>query len=201
MAVGALLAAVLALVLGSGLSLYWFWRANAAREPKLALMQMCEDIRTEAADAHLWFEELIAGDRSNDVERDVLGPLRKARQGVIAALAGQSPGPEKVAARVPETAEKLRALEAQLEHRLELTEERWRLKDSEGGIGGILDQSYDENYRAVLQQCNEIFSELERSSARDWQRAAGFALAVDVAIMLVLPTASGVALRFWIRRD
>jgi len=201
LAVGGFLAAVLALVLGSGLSFYWFWRANNAREPKLALMQMCEDIRTDAADAHLWFEELIAGDTTNDIERDVLEPLRGSLRRVVDALEGQSLGPVQEAARAPETADKLRALRAQLEHRLEITRERWQLKDSAGRIGGDLDQQYDANYRSILDDCSAIFNDLEQSSAHDWQRAAKAALAVNGAIMLLLVATSGVALRFWIKRS
>ena len=200
LAVGGFLAAVLALVLGSGLSLYWFWRANNAREPKLALMQICKDIGRETADAHLWFEELIAGDQTNDIERDVLAPLRAALQKVVITLESESAGPERIAARAPETAGQLRALRAQLEHRLEITQERWRLKDSAGQIGGQLDQGYDANYRTILELCNAISTELEQSSAHDWQRAAKSALAVDGAIVLLLVAASGVALRFWIKR-
>jgi serine/threonine protein kinase len=199
LAVGGFLAAVLALVLGSGLMFSWFWSANSAREPKLALMQMCENISTKAADAHLWFEELIAGDDSNDIERDVLGPLHGALQDVIASLEGDS-GPEREAAREPETAAKLRELKARLEYRLKITEERWQLKDSEGRIGGNLDQEYDANYRTILDLCREIFTDLEQSSAHDWQRVAKAALVVNGAIMFVLLAASGVALRYWIRR-
>jgi serine/threonine protein kinase len=200
LAVGGFLAAVLTLVLGSGLSFYWFWRANNAREPKLALMQVCEDIGREAADAHLWFEELIAGDDTNDIDRDVLIPLRGALKKVEIALGSEGDGPEHIAASAPETAEKLRELEKQLQDRLVSTEERWRLKDFEGRIGGDLDQGYDANYRTILQLCSEIFTDLERSSTHDWQRAAKAALAVNGAIMFVLVAASGVALRFWIRR-
>jgi hypothetical protein len=200
LAVAGFLAAVLALVLGSGLSLYWFWRANKAREPKLALMQMCEDIGTKAADAHLWFEELIAGDQTNDIERDVLVPLRGALEDVVASLDDAAASPQHEAARVPERAEELRTLQAQLEHRLKITEERWSLKDSEGRIGGELDQEYDANYRTILDLCRQIFKELEQSSSADWQRAAEAALAVNGAIMFVLVAGSAVALRFWIKR-
>jgi serine/threonine protein kinase len=198
--VGALLAAVLALVLGSGLSLYWFWRANNLREPKVALMQMCEYIRTDVSRAHLWFEEIIANDPSQDLERDVLVPLNSAAARVANALEGTTPSKEQPAAHDPTRAEQLGRLRGHIDHFLAVTMERWRTKDDAGRIGGKLDQQYDAIYEEILAVCSQIASELNESSSGEWKRAAQAAIAVNGAVILLLVAASGVTLRFWIKR-
>ncbi len=200
LAVSALLAAVLALVLGSGLSLYWFWRANNLREPKVALMQMCEDIRTDVADAHLWFEEIIANDPSQDLERDVLVPLERAAARVANALEGSTPSKEQPAAREPAMAEQLGRLRGEIDHFLAVTMERWHTKEGAGRIGGELDQQYDAIYKVMLAICGQIVSELTASTSDEWKRAAEAAIAVNAAVIFVLVAAAGVALRFWIKR-
>jgi len=201
LAVGGLLAAVLMLVLGSGISLYWFFRANATREPKAALMQMCENIRTDVADAHLWFEEIIAKDPSQDLQRDVLVPLHRSLDRVVAALEGTTPSIEQGAAREPATAEKLGELRGELDHFLAATMERWDTIDDEGRIGGELDQQYDAIYKSIQAVCSQIVSELNKNNSRDWQRAAQAAIAVNGAVVLVLLAGSGLVLRFWVRRS
>src|SRR5262249_12783979 len=127
-------------------------------------------------------------------------PLRGALSNVRQVLDGPEPRPEQEAARTPEIAEKLRALAGELDHRLAITEYRWGEREAEGRIGGPLDPEYDANYRVILDLCGDVFTDLEQSSATDWQRAATAALAVNGAVMVVLFAASGIALRFWIKR-
>lgn len=200
LAVVGLLAVVLALVLGSALSYYSFLRANDAREPKIALMQMCENIRTDVADAHLWFEEVIAGDPSQDLQRDVLVPLNRSAKRVAEALGGSAPGTQQLAARDPARAEQLGRLRTEIDHFLAVTLERWNTRDDAGRIGGALDQEYDAIYKVILGVCSQIVTELNESSALDFRRTAQAALAVNGAILLVLMGASALAFRFWLRR-
>lgn len=200
LAVLGLIAVVLALVLGSALSYWSFLRANDAREPKAALMQMCENIRTDVADAHLWFEEVIAGDESQDLQRDVLVPLNRSVARLAVALEAEQPSPEQEAARTPERAEKLGLLRTRIDHFLAVTMERWDAKDDAGRIGGALDQQYDAIYRDILEVCSQIVTELNESSALDFRNTARAALAVNGAILFVLAGASALALRLWMRR-
>jgi len=200
LAVLGLLGVVLALVLGSALTGYSFLRANDALEPKVALMQMCENIRTDVADAHLWFEEVIAGDQSQDLERDVLVPLNRSAKRVADALEGTTPSPEQAAAREPSRALQLGELRGEIDHFLAVTMERWKTKDDAGRIGGALDQQYDAIYKRILHACNQVVSELYESTSRSFRDTAKAAIAVNGAILLVLAIASALTLRFWVRR-
>ncbi|MSR63362.1 MAG: serine/threonine protein kinase [Planctomycetes bacterium] len=201
LAVGGLLAVVLALMLGSGGSLYWFYRANQLRETKAALMGMCESIRTDVADAHIWFEEVIAHDPSQELERDVLVPIKRSAERVASALEGATPSPEQVAAREPAMAEQLRILEAHIEHMRVVTMERWNAKDDAGRIGGALDQQYDAIYKDIRTLCSQLVTSLNESSARDWKRAAESSIAVNAAFVLALLSGSVLVLRFWAKRS
>jgi len=200
LAVVGMLAVVLALVLGSASSIFWYQRANDLRETKTALVAMCEKIRTDVADAHLWFEESIADDQSLDVERDVLTPLRGAAELVEQALEGVIPSPEQPAAREPAVAAQLGLLHSNIEHFIDVTNERWKDKDGLGRIGGDLDQEYDAIYKEIQTECGDVVTDLGESSARDWRVAAQAALAVNGAVVVLLAAASTVALRFWLKR-
>jgi serine/threonine protein kinase len=201
LAVLGMLAVVLALVLGSALSYSSFSRANEAQAPKLALMQMCENIRNDVADAHLWFEEVVAGDASQELERDVLVPLHRSAKRVRDALEGTEPSPEQESAREPERAQELVQLQHEIDRFLAITNQRWAAREGVGRIGEALDQQYDAIYKEIQRICRDITSELNESSSRDFRRTAETALVVIGAILFVLVCASGVALRFWLRRS
>jgi serine/threonine protein kinase len=200
LAVGALLAVVLALVLGSFSSALWYKRANDSRDAKAALMQVCETIRNDVANAHLSFEEAIANDETRDVEQDVLLPLERSIGAVERALGGSGSSPGSGQARGTATAAKLSALRFELERMVEVTRQRWERRDDEGRIGGPLDQEYDGIYGDILALCSAVVAELERSGTADWKRAAQSAIAVNLGVLLVLLAASAVALRFWLKR-
>ncbi len=200
LAVGGLLAVVLALVFGAASSSLLYIRANQTRESKAALMAMCEGIRTDVADAHLWFEEAVANDATLDVERDVLTKLGDSVEHVTRALDGSEPSLEQTAARESEVAPKLARLRGELGQFISTTQERWDEKDGEGRIGGALDQEYDLLYKVIQSLCAEIVSDLQRSVDRDMRIAAQSAIAVNGALLLVLLVGSGAYLRTWMRR-
>ena len=199
LAIGALFAVALALVIGSAASTFWYFQANWTREPKAALMATCETVRTSVADAHLWFEEAVANDRSLNVEKDVLAPLQRSVDSLANVLEGQAPSNVQAAARDPEIATTLGRLRGDVEQLLSITRDRWNKRDSEGRIGGELDQKYDTIYKKIQAQCAEIVTHLQTSSDRDWKRAARSAIFVNSAgALLVLSTAVGLGI--WLRR-
>ena len=199
LAVGAMFAVVLALVLGSVASTIWYFQANRTREPKAALMAMCEGVRTAVADAHLWFEEAVANDKSLNVDKDVLAPLQRSVEELTQALEGPAPSVEQPAARAPKVSDKVQRLRDELGQLIAITQNRWEKKDSDGRIGGELDQKYDTIYKGIQALCAEIVADLQRSSDRDWRLAAQFAILVNLAVVLVL-VSSAVALGIWLKR-
>jgi len=193
------LAVILALVLGSASSTFWYLRANQLREPKTAMIAMCENIRTDVADAHLWFEELIANDKSLDIQVNVLPPLRKALEQVSGALEDSS-RPEHSAAEDPVTNERLTQLHERLDTFITVTRQRWTEKDGAGRIGGDLDQEYDGIYSEIQNLCGDIVTDVGESSARDWKTAAQAAVLVNGSVVVLLLGVSGLVLRFWLKR-
>jgi len=196
LAVGGLLVAVLALVLGSASSTFWYLRANRTRELRDALKQAMVQVDKDVGNAHLWFEEAIFGDETLDVARDVVAPLTQSSLVVGQAMSGADTG---LNVRTPVVSAQLQRLHDEIGLFLNVTNERWRDKDA-GRIGGELDQEYDAIYLRIQALCDEIGGELDQDNAHEWQRAAGAAIAVNGAFLLLLLIGSGVALRFWLRR-
>ncbi|HEX6885918.1 MAG TPA: serine/threonine-protein kinase [Planctomycetota bacterium] len=195
LAVGGLLVAVLALVLGSASSTFWYLRANRARELRDALKQAIGQVDKDVGNAHLWFEEAIFGDETLDVARDVVAPLTQS-----SAVVGQNMGASKgLDVRTADVTAQLGLLHEELGLFLQVTNERWKDKDA-GRIGGELDQEYDAIYLRIQGLCDEIRGDLDEANAHEWERAAGAAIAVNGAFLLLLLVGSGAALRFWLKR-
>jgi serine/threonine protein kinase len=196
LAVGAILAVAMALVLGSALSFFFFLRANESRDEQAALIKLCDDIRTDISTAHLWFEEAIAGDKTHDVQRDVLDPMMRVHQSVLAAL---DPEGEQ-AAYVGGTQDRFVSLQAELALMMDVTRERWADKDRTGRIGGALDQEYDGIYKTIMDDCSSIITEMSANMSTDMRRAAQTAGAVNALVLVLMLVGGGVALRFWAKR-
>ncbi|MEQ1894333.1 MAG: serine/threonine-protein kinase [Planctomycetota bacterium] len=197
LAVIAMLAVALALVLGSGLSTFWYWRANETRDEKAVLIGICEDIRSNISTAHLWFEEAVAGDRTHDVEQEVIAPIELAL-GNVRALLEPSAGSEPP--RLGETRDEFEALARELARMLDVTRQRWASPGGAGRIGGELDQEYDGIYVNIMRGCTSITTQMHASSNEDWRRAAQSASAVNALVLILLLAGGGVALRFLAKR-
>jgi serine/threonine protein kinase len=200
LAVGGLLIAVLALVLGSASSTFWYLRANRAREIRDALKESLVKIDKDVGNAHLWFEEAIFGDKTLDVARDVLVPLHESASVIGHVLNDADESSETDEVRTTAVTESLTLLQEDIRQFIGITEERWRDKDA-GRIGGELDQQYDSVYLRIQGLCNEATRGLDQTSAEEWERAAGAAIAVNAAFLLLLLVGSGAALRFWLKRS
>jgi len=197
----AALAVMLALVLGSGASTFWYVRANASRGEKDALVALCESVRNQVANAHLWFEEAIANDQTLIVERDVYQPLREAMAlSERAREGGETPFGEVEPARTDEIAANLTSLHDELANLLSISEERWAKKDTEGRIGEPLDQEYDQLYLDIQRLGNDVAKAAERAAADDWRRAAQAGIAVNGLVLLGAALSATFVLRFWKKR-
>jgi len=195
--VGAILSVALALVLGSALSIFFFLRANQSRDAQAALIKLCDDIRNDISTAHLWFEEAIAGDKTHDVQRDVLDPIGHAHLRVQETLDPAGPA----AAFVGGTEAHFESLGVELALMMDVTRERWADKDKSGRIGGALDQKYDGIYKTIMDDCSSINTQMSANMSADMRRAAQSAAAVNLLVLLLLLVGGGVALRFLAKRS
>lgn len=189
-AVVVVIAAVLAMVFGSGTSTFWYLKANSSRELKEIPIRLMDQLRTNVSNAHLWFEEALAGDLSLSVEDDVLRPMREAHTSVeLLRGGGETERGPIDAIRDPETAELLRQLETDLELLLSKSVERWTKRDDEGQIGGELDQAFDHLFLGILDKANDISVSLTTASMKDWRTLAKMSILMN-ALGLTLLLAS-----------
>jgi serine/threonine protein kinase len=200
LAVGGLLVAVLALVIGSASSTFWYLRANRSRELRDDLNQALVKVDKDVGNAHLWFEEAIFGDKTLDVDRDVLTPLSEATKVITTAIDGPAAVTGPLAEGTPDVPDQLERLRDELGLFMGVTGERWRDKDV-GRIGGELDQEYDAIYLRIQALCSEITGDLDQANAAEWEQAAGAAIAVNAAFLALLLVGSGVVVRFWLKRS
>jgi serine/threonine protein kinase len=195
------LAMVLAMIVGSGLSSYWYVRAESMRKEKAAIMRIASSVRDKTANAHLWFEEALAGDRSLDLERDVYRPMRESMELVTIARTGgiTEDGPVKGvgSGRLDFSLDQLLT---ELELLVEITEERWSKQGKEGAAGNALDQRYDGVYQQILTLSRGVSNELESTTAEDWRRSARLSMAVNFVALLGLVVLVGAGLRIWSNR-
>ncbi len=187
LAVVAVVAAVLAMLLGSGTSTFMYLRANASRDQKTIPIKAMEELRTDVSNAHLWFEEALAGDPSLDVEVDVFTPIRESQGSVSVLLCGGTTHHGDVEPiRNSRTRELLTELESDLASLLLKSKERWSKRANEGQTGGEMDQEFDHLFVGILADANEVTSKLTLAMTRDWRSLAKMSIAVNAVGLLLL---------------
>jgi len=187
LAVVAVLAAVLAMILGSGTSTFMYMQAGENRDMMSIPIQTMEDLRTSVSNAHLWFEEALAGDTTLDVEPDVFAPIRGARESVAALLVGGRTEPME-AVEDPRTRQLLEELEIDLEALLQKSKDRWNKRRDGGETGGEMDQEFDLLYVGILGDANEITSNLSLAMTHDWRSLAKASIAANTIGLFLLLT-------------
>jgi len=152
------------------------------------LVDASSDIKLEVALAHLWFEEILAGDRFADMET-VWRQLRKAdglartmlEGGEIQGMSVPALAEEALRARVLTLRETLADLSL-------ITRERWEMREA-SAAGTALDQHYDSVFDAFLQLANELSGELQNRIALDLGRfrlVQGILIPLCLALTLVM---------------
>jgi len=189
LAVVAVLAAVLSMILGSGTSTFMYMQAGENREMMSIPIQAMEDLRASVSNAHLWFEEALAGDKTLDVELDVFAPFRRARESVEGLLADdhETPGVAE-AVEDPRARALLEELEVDLGALLQKSKERWTKRMDGGETGGEMDQEFDRLFVGILADANEVTSLLSRAMTRDWGSLAKASIAANTIGLVLLLT-------------
>jgi len=185
-----------ALILGSGLSTSLYVRASSIIDERDALVTLCETTRNDVANAHLSFEEAVAGDETRDVEGDVYSVLQRSLDQLRLALEkGETPFGSIRAAQSEQTSERLSTLASGLDLFLNLARERWLDREGLGKIGGDLDQRFDEVYQVVEAQLGELANATQDEATSDWRRSAQAGIVVNLLALLAMLGGGGMALR------
>ncbi len=175
------------LIMGSRLAQRWAPLANAAME-----------IKVEAAIGHLWFEELISGDKHNIA--DVMAHFDQSAGFARAMLEGGSnTAGVSVPLQDPDLRRSIEDVEEKISEFKAIAEERWATVEK-SGIGSAIDQRFDARFDELLKQADAVEIELQAAMARNlsWFRVVQGQL---FALCLGLTTLIGVVFRRYQRRQ
>ena len=131
---------------------------TAVNTPQIDAMM---EIRIEAAMGHLWFEEIISGDRSESID-SVLEHIDNANWYAGAMLEGGENAEGKfIALKDAGMREDIQHVREKIAEFRAITLERWEKKDT-SGIGSEIDQKYDAVFEVFMVQADYVESELQR---------------------------------------
>ena len=152
-----LIGVVLLVIVGSMSYIYYSGNRMTAVHGPLATATL--EIRLESATAHLWFEELVGGDKSRSIS-DVYEHLDQAQWYSQAMLEG---GETKDGRIYRLSDEKLRGEVEDIQgdiHQLRAIMEKRYANLAQSGPGSEIDQEYDRKYLRVAQAIDEIETQL-----------------------------------------
>ena len=177
----------------TGIVSYGFYKGDRMNKVYAPLIDAAMEIKLETTTAHLWFEEIISGDRHEDIEV-VWEHLNQADWYAKAILEGGR-NPEgtfiplddaKMRQEIGEAQEKLMAFR-------DITKQRIDSKET-SGIGTVIDQRYDAVFSDLLSQADEVETRLQQVMAKDLGRFR-FTQLVLIVICFILFLSIGTA--FW----
>lgn len=156
------------------------------------------EIKLEATTAHLWFEELISGDRYEDIE-NILRRIDRARWYAQVMLGGgESADGRIVALRDPRLRREIGQVQDKLDEFANITNQRWQARNG-AGIGSETDQQYDAVFRDFVAQADLVEADLQRLIARELTTFR-VVQAVLIATCLTVTVAAGTVFGRFVRR-
>lgn len=173
------------LMLGTVLySLYAINHMATVHEPRY---RMVCSIALRTSDAHLWFEEIVSGDESRDINR-VWNDLDSAEQGARLMLeGGELDGLTLYPVEEKELRVKLGQILTGLEEFKKIAHQRLE-SSGQGGIGSPLDQHFDVVYLGILDSAESFASHIQSHSdkARQIIFAAQLFLFISTVAAIIL---------------
>ena len=144
-------------------------------------IQLNQYVQQEIATAHLWFEEALAGDAYVDIEHDVHERVKTARELVDGAINGRMTSLGQIDA-LPQARATMITLQFKIVEFDRLVTERWATRDSEGFIGGELDQRFDAVFHDILDLSRQVGEQIEAGVIADQKKI----LTVNTLIIVIL---------------
>lgn len=132
------------------------------------LVDASMEIRVEATTAHLWLEEIISGDRKEDIEQ-VWGHLDEADWYAQAMLEGGTNAENTfIPLDEPMLRSQIERVAASLVQFRALAHERFDLRElGEGAIGSELDQRFDSLFERFVEETDQVETRLLELIAQD----------------------------------
>jgi PAS domain S-box-containing protein len=164
----------------------------ATFQKNLPYISLGDNIKNRVTQAHLWFEELMAGDASLNFERDILTVFASSKEVLQTAYDGKENELGKFGkSNDEETQVIIKESIISLDKLLATAKERWKFKqqhvttatepvlDSTGAVivtaavstgeeaGGELDQEFDANYQSFQKKMDELIVHINASVKSD----------------------------------
>lgn len=129
---------------------------NDSMKKYLPLQEEISTLKSDLSKSHLWLEEALAGDKTIDIQKDVLIPFENKAYRVYVDVA------EKILIRQEDKIflKQLQNLEQSLDSLLLLVKMRWT-NSQEYGIGSKEDQKFDSVFNKILEAVNILSLEIK----------------------------------------
>jgi len=161
------------------LVLYSQWLNQQNFDRNAGLIRLTQSIQQDISTAHLWFEEALGGDTYIDLNTDVIANISAASARVSSVI---NRGGIDVS---PAINDRLIELRQNIDRLGEQVESRWQTRETEGAIGGEMDQQFDAVYGVILTLSRGITSDIDALVASDQARIVYVNWAI-VAVLVLL---------------
>ena len=172
---------------------YGFFKGDRMVKVYAPLVDAAMEIKLEATTAHLWFEEIISGDRYADIS-EVWKHQDQAEWYAKAMLVGgENPEGIFIPLDDAEMRRKIKNVQGKLKEYREITQTRLDTKGL-SGIGTDIDQRYDRVFRSFLKEADEVETKLQQIMAKDLS-SFRYTQVLLIVISILLFLAIGIS--FW----
>lgn len=177
-----------------GIVVYSQWISARDFQENATVIRMMQMIQQEISVSHLWFEELLGGDESIDLEGDVRAPIIEALGLIDAGLGRGGPGVEPFNF-LPSVHAELIALRRNIVTFDDIVVSRLQRRNTTGAIGGAEDQMHDAVFGQILLQSQNIAKRLDAHIAADQSSI----FMINLAVLVLLATIFTLAILLVVR--
>lgn len=124
------------------------------------------EIKLEAAIAHLWFEEIISGDRYEDISQVWSHLDQSAWYANAMLIGGENMEGKFIPLTDPVLRREVRDVIEKIKQFKAIAEQRWKTA-GESGIGSAIDQRFDMLFQKLLNQSDRVETSLQNSMTKD----------------------------------
>jgi PAS domain S-box-containing protein len=192
-----LLIGLVVCVVGGAMAMIYFTGLRMAAEH--GSMMDAAEIKLETATAHLWFEELLSGDKDVTIDQ-VTGHIDQADWYANAMLeGGENPQGKFVALTDPNMRENVKQVQKKLGQFKDVTLERWQAKDT-AGIGSEIEQRYDAIFSELQTLADKVKNDVKVLIDQNLSKFAAQQVALVIISLIVTITVSVAFGRFVFRQ-
>jgi len=163
---------------------YSFYSSSQMINKFSPLVEVTMEIKLEATTAHLWFEEIISGDRYENLD-DIIKRIDRALWYAKAMIEG---GQNEEGTFIPLDDERLKvevvATIGQLKEFKLITLTRYKAKEA-SGIGSEIDQEYDQLFKDFINQIDHVGTLLQEKIKQDFEQYKIIQVVLIIATILL----------------